>query len=135
MMQNSSLDSILRIGEVWSVDGRSVRIKVDENKNVSHLLYCGTVIKNVSVGGFVKISKGYVCIIAKVEGERIALDKDIDEVYHSGQDVLRRYLDVKLLGYIDCNKYYQGIKELPLVGNECSLIVKAEFELIHSFKL
>ena len=46
MMQNSSLDSILRIGEVWSVDGRSVRIKVDENKNVSHLLYCGTVIKN-----------------------------------------------------------------------------------------
>ncbi len=135
MMQNSSLDSILRIGEVWSVDGRSVRIKVDENKNVSHLLYCGTVIKNVSVGGFVKISKGYVRIIAKVEGERIALDKDIDEVYHSGQDVLRRYLDVKLLGYIDCNKYYQGIKELPLVGNECSLIVKTEFELIHSFVL
>lgn len=133
MMQNSSLDSILRIGEVWSVDGRSVRIKVDENKNVSHLLYCGTVIKNVSVGGFVKISKGYVRIIAKVEGERIALDKDIDEVYHSGQDVLRRHLDVKLLGYIDCNKYYQGIKELPLVGNECSLIVKTEFELIHSF--
>lgn len=133
MMQNSSLDSILRIGEVWSVDGRSVRIKVDENKNVSHLLYCDTVIKNVSVGGFVKISKGYVRIIAKVEGERIALDKDIDEVYHSGQDVLRRYLDVKLLGYIDCNKYYQGIKELPLVGNECSLIVKTEFELIHSF--
>lgn len=133
MMQNSSLDSILRIGEVWSVDGRSVRIKVDENKNVSHLLYCGTVIKNVSVGGFVKISKGYVRIIAKVEGERIALDKDIDEVYHSGQDVLRRYLDVKLLGYIDCNKYYQGIKEMPLVGNECSLIVKTEFELIHSF--
>lgn len=133
MMQNSSLDSILRIGEVWSVDGRSVRIKVDENKNVSHLLYCGTVIKNVSVGGFVKISKGYVRIIAKVEGERIALDKDIDEVYHSDQDVLRRYLDVKLLGYIDCNKYYQGIKELPLVGNECSLIVKTEFELIHSF--
>lgn len=133
MMQNSGLDSILRIGEVWSVDGRSVRIKVDENKNVSHLLYCGTVIKNVSVGGFVKISKGYVRIIAKVEGERIALDKDIDEVYHSGQDVLRRYLDVKLLGYIDCNKYYQGIKELPLVGNECSLIVKTEFELIHSF--
>lgn len=132
-MQNISLDSILRIGEVWSVDGRSVRIKVDENKNVSHLLYCGTVIKNVSVGGFVKISKGYVRIIAKVEGERIALDKDIDEVYHSGQDVLRRYLDVKLLGYIDCNKYYQGIKELPLVGNECSLIVKTEFELIHSF--
>lgn len=132
-MQNSSLDSILRIGEVWSVDGRSVRIKVDENKNVSHLLYCGTVIKNVSVGGFVKISKGYVRIITKVEGERIALDKDIDEVYHSGQDVLRRYLDVKLLGYIDCNKYYQGIKELPLVGNECSLIVKTEFELIHSF--
>ena len=133
MMQNSSLDSIPRIGEVWSVDGRSVRIKVDENKNVSHLLYCGTVIKNVSVGGFVKISKGYVRIIAKVEGERIALDKDIDEVYHSGQDVLRRYLDVKLLGYIDCNKYYQGIKEMPLVGNECSLIVKTEFELIHSF--
>ncbi len=132
-MQNNGLDSILRIGEVWSVDGRSVRIKIDENKNVSHLLYCGTIIKNVSVGGFIKISKGFIRIIAKVEGERIILDKDIDETYHSGQDVLRRYLEVKLLGYIDSNKYFQGIKEMPLVGNECSLIVKSEFELIHSF--
>lgn len=132
-MDIGNQEALLRIGEVWSVDGRTVRIKVDENKNVSHLLYKGTIIKNVSVGSFVKISKGFIRIIAKVEGERVTVDKDIDEDYHSSQDVFNRYLDVKLLGFIDNNRYFQGIKEMPLVGNCCSLVEKAEFELVHRF--
>ena len=31
--------SIFRIGEVYSVDGRTIRIKVDSDKNLSHLNY------------------------------------------------------------------------------------------------
>ena len=50
--------SIFRVGEVYSVSGREISIKVDVNKNSSHLMYCGQLIKNVSVGGYLKILKG-----------------------------------------------------------------------------
>lgn len=132
-MTYDRFDEITRVGEVYSVNGRSVKILVDENKNDSHLLYKGTLIKNVSVGSYVKIAKGFVRIIAKVEGEYINIDKDISDEYHSSKDVIRRYLDVKLLGYIDSHRYSLGIKEMPLIGNECFLLLEDEFQLIHSF--
>ena len=118
-MTYDRFDEVTRVGEVYSVNGRSVKILVEENKNDSHLLYKGTLIKNVSVGSYVKIAKGFVRIIAKVEGEYINIDKDISDEYHSSKDVIRRYLDVKLLGYIDSHRYSLGIKEMPLRGTDC----------------
>ncbi len=50
-------DSIFRIGRVVSVKGRAIEIKVDKTKNVSHLIYKGQLLKNISVGGYVKIIK------------------------------------------------------------------------------
>ena len=60
-------DSIFRIGSVTSVDGRAIRVSVDKAKNSSHLLYKGDLIKNVSVGSYIKIIKGFTKIIGKVE--------------------------------------------------------------------
>ena len=68
-------DSIFKIGRVISVKGRIVDIKVDKTKNTSHLLYKGELLKNISVGGYVKIIKGFTKIVGKVEGEYINEDK------------------------------------------------------------
>lgn len=68
-------NSVFRIGVVYSVDGRTVKVCVDKNKNSSHLIYKGALIKNVSVGSYVKILKGFVSIIGKVESEYIVEDK------------------------------------------------------------
>lgn len=68
-------DSIFRIGKVISVDGRLVRVKVDKTKNTSHLLYKGQLLRNISVGGYIKIVKGFTAIIGKVEGEFVQEDK------------------------------------------------------------
>lgn len=46
-------NSVFRIGVVYSVDGRTVKIRVDKNKNSSHIIYKGTLIKNVSVGSYI----------------------------------------------------------------------------------
>ncbi|RYE59352.1 MAG: hypothetical protein EOP48_01195, partial [Sphingobacteriales bacterium] len=51
-------DSVLRIGAVSEVKGKNILIKVDKNKNAPHLLFDGKVVKNVSVGSYVKIAKG-----------------------------------------------------------------------------
>ncbi len=48
-MINKSIieESILKVGKVFSVEGRSIKILVDRKKNTSNLFYRGEVIKNV----------------------------------------------------------------------------------------
>lgn len=65
------LNDYYKIGQVIEVRGQRVRIKVLENKNSNILVYQGQIVKNVSVGSFVKIPKGFSNIIGKIEGEYI----------------------------------------------------------------
>jgi Predicted ATPase len=126
-------NSIFRIGKVFSVDGREIRIKIDKKKNLSHLIYKGTIIKNVSVGSYLKIAKGFTCIIVKVDGEYIREDQITDNSYISHDATIERIIKVQLLGFIENGKYTKGIKELPLIDNECFLLDDDEFDLIHQF--
>jgi DNA helicase HerA-like ATPase len=125
--------SIFRVGEVLSVNGREVCIKVDKNKNLSHLLYKGEIIKNVSVGSYLNILKGFVHIVAKVESEFIKENNDVNDSYHNKNEEISRTLIVKLIGYFENGLYNKGVKELPLIGNECLLMDNSEFSLIHKF--
>jgi len=126
--------SVFRIGTVYSVDGREVKIKVDKKKNSSHLFFKGELIKNISVGGYIKIIKGFTPIIGKVESESIYQESLSEKsIYSSKENDIDRILIVQLLGYLETKKYNRGIKELPLIDNECYLLSNEEFELIHNF--
>ena len=127
--QNYLKDSIFRIGEIYAVNGREITIKVDKNKNLSHILYQGKLIKNVSVGSYLKIKKGFVRLVAIVEGELLK-ENHINEDYHSQEDRLFRFLIVKIIGYFDGAMYHKGIKEIPLIGDICYLLDNEEFALI-----
>ena len=126
-------ESVFKIGEVYSVDGRKIKIKVDKNKNVSYIFYKGKQIKNVVVGSYIKILKGYIKIIAKVESEYIEEEKFINEDYYKREDKVKRFLIVSLLGFFENGKFQRGIKELPLVFNECYLLDNDEFRQVHNF--
>ena len=125
-------DSIFRIGEIYAVNGREITIKVDKNKNLSHILYQGQLIKNVSVGSYLKIKKGFDRLVAKVEGELLK-ENHTNEDYHSKDDRLSRFLIVKVIGYFDGSMYHKGVKEIPLIGDICYLLDNEEFALIHRF--
>lgn len=124
--------SIFRIGEVFAVNGREITVKVDTNKNLSHLIYCGELIRNVSVGSYVKITKGFIKLVGKVESEQLKESK-VDNSYHNEADKLFRILIVKLIGYFEDGEYNKGIKELPLIGDTCYLMDNEEFSAIHRF--
>jgi len=133
---NNSLvaESVLKIGSVSEVKGKNIIIKVDKNKNAPHLLYDGRVIKNVSVGSYVKIGKGFNEIIGKIEGEFISEDINLEtNNYSAHKNKIKRYLNVTLVGYIENNIFRQGLKELPLIDNDCFLLNDLEFNCIHSF--
>lgn len=136
MTENMNMkDSIFRIGKVFSVEGRAIRVSVDKEKNSSHLLYKGDLIKNVSVGSYIKIIKGFTKIIGKVEGEYTFEDKVFSSKdYRSEPQKINRTLGVILLGFFKKNnRFERGIKEMPLIDNECYLLDKEEFYNVHDF--
>lgn len=124
-------EAVLRVGEVCEVSGRAVIILVDKNKNLSDLFYQGKVLRNVSVGSFIEIKKGFMSLIGKVEAERIIEDKN---PIGSGSDAwrYRRYLTATLTGYIDRRgQFTGGSRELPLIGNEAFVVTEEMIQTVH----
>ncbi len=128
-----SKESVFVVGTVSSVEGRKVKVRVKKDKNLSHLSYNGKIIKNVSVGSYVKITKGFIEIIGKVEGEYITTEKFYNDVYSKEELKISRFLEVSLFGHFEKDKFKQGIKEMPLIDNECYLLDKEEFNRLHRF--
>jgi DNA helicase HerA-like ATPase len=127
-------DSIFKVGKVTSVEGRTIKIEVDKTKNSSHLLYNGEIIRNISVNSYVKITKGFIRIIGKVDGEFIVEDKVVsDKDYTNEKEKIKRILIVRLMGFFSNKGFERGIKELPLINNECFLLDRQEFQEVHKF--
>lgn len=128
-------ESIFIIGTVSSVEGRKIKVKVKKDKNLSHLSYRGKTIKNVSVGSYIKITKGFIEIIGKVEGEYIREESVYNKEYKKEELKISRFLEVSLFGHFDKkeDRFKQGIKEMPLIDNECYLLDREEFNKLHRF--
>ena len=129
-------DAVLRVGEVSGIEGRKIFIALDKNKNSSELLYDGDILKNISVGSYVEIRKGFLSIIGKAEGEKLAEDsfsyQDKENQYQH-IDRNKRTLTVTLSGYIGTNgRFIGGIKELPLIGNEAFILTESKIHTIHN---
>jgi DNA helicase HerA-like ATPase len=132
---NLQTEAVLRIGEVAEIDGKTVFIIVDKNKNSSDLLFKGVVIMNISVGAYIEIRKGLLSIIGKVEGEKLLKEKLLDKNNQEYKiiDKNMRYLKVNLYGYINSEgRFIGGIKELPLIANEAYLLTEERIHIIHN---
>lgn len=127
--KHSIKKSILRIGEVSEVRGQSVTVIVDTLKNTPDIFYDGDLLKNVSVGSYIEIRKGFLSLIGKIDGEKIV------EKYNSdNQKILQRELLVSLTGAINPlkgNHFEGGLKELPMIGNEAFLVTAPLLSKIH----
>ena len=127
-------DSVFKIGKVFSVEGRTVKIEVDKKKNSSHLLYNGELVRNVSVNSYVKITKGFTKIIGKVDGEYTKEDEVFSGKNYANKSIkIKRILIVSLLGFFSKKGFERGIKELPLIDNDCFLLDKDEYHKVHDF--
>lgn len=126
-------EAIFRIGRVSSVEGRRVKVAVDKLKNGSHMVYRGAIVRNASVGGYVKIAKGFVDLIAKVDGEWVHEDRLSGHAYLRKTDRIARTLDLSLVGFMQRGRFERGVRELPLLDNECFLLTEDEFRAIHQF--
>ncbi len=129
-------DSILRVGEVSGIDGRKVYISLDKNKNASELFFGGTILKNIAVGSYVEIRKGFLSIIGKAEGEKLVDDYSTKNDNGNNYQIIdknKRTLIIVLSGYINLDgKFIGGIKEFPLIGNEAYILTDEKIHNIHN---
>ena len=124
---------IFRVGVVHSVSGRKIQVEVFKNKNHPYLIYNGKITKNVATGSYIKIKKGLTTIVGKIEGEEVNEDTYFNDKYNKQETKIRRFLNVSLLGHYENGRFYQGIKELPLIDNECYALEEKDFVELHNF--
>jgi hypothetical protein len=132
MLSPNRLDTeaVLRVGEVSGVTGRRILISVDTDKNLSELFFDGDVLRNIAVGSYIDIRKGFVSLIGKVEGENARGDDNSNSEVRGAEQ--RRVLTVALVGFLDHQgRFFGGTKELPLVGNEAFLLTKEKIHQVH----
>ena len=84
-------------------------------------------------GSYIKVVKGFVSIIGKVEGEFTSEEKYYNKEYNREEIKINRILQVSLFGHFDGDHFKQGIKEMPLIDNECYLLNRDEFNSLHHF--
>jgi hypothetical protein len=127
-------EAVLRIGEVSEVSGRRITVKVDKNKNLSDIFLDGDILKNISVNSYIEITKGFLSLIGKVDGERVEEEttkhgfESFDEINKN-----KRFLSISLAGYLDKGgKFIGGTKELPLIGNEAYILTREKIQLTHN---
>lgn len=89
-------DDLLKIGYVTEIEGRRVSIFVYKEKNSQHIFYNGGLIKNVGVGNYIEIRKGFSKLIGKIDGEYI---KEEDE--EKKKRKFTRILKVSINGFIN----------------------------------
>lgn len=110
------LNEVLKIGEVCEVSGRIIKAGIYANKNTEYLNFNGAIVKNVSIGSYVLIRKGFANIIGKVEGEYMK-----EEFSESPQvnktNSIKRIIGIGILGAIEKGKFTHGVTNLPMIGN------------------
>lgn len=126
-----ALEAALRVGEVSAVTGRKVFVAVDKDKNLSELFFDGDVLRNIAVGSYIDIRKGFLSLIGRVEGENAQSDdRNVGRILIGPSG---RLLTVSLVGFLDhAGRFFGGTKELPLVGNEAFLLTREKVLQVHT---
>ena len=125
-------EAVLRVGEVTEVTGRRISVTVDKDKNLSELFFEGDLIRNVAVGSYIDIRKGFLSLIGKVDGEHARADVG-QHTEANNTHSSKRLLSISLVGYVDrTGEFFGGTKELPLVGNEAYLLTSEKVHQIHN---
>lgn len=127
------LSDYLKIGEVCEVQGKTVKAGIYSDKNTEYLNFNGTIIKNVGIGSFVLIRKGFNNIIGKVDGEFTKETPNTTVEYAHMGNSIKRVLSISILGGLKQDVFVHGLTDLPLIGNYVYILEEKIISNIFSF--
>jgi DNA helicase HerA-like ATPase len=100
----------IEIGEVISVKGTNIIVKLYEESNKETLFYNGEKFNGVSIQEFILIRRGFKDIVARVQGEY--LDERLKDEENG---CYIRKVELVPIGYFLFDEFHEGIKHLPMI--------------------
>lgn len=111
------------IGRIVEVRGINVKAKLFRLLP-PYLINNGIVVSAPKINSFVKTKVGLDTIICQVNGEYNVEKEDKATNY---------YIDLTVKGYIDHGKFIQGLRMLPIVSSNLSLLNNDDYAIIYDF--
>lgn len=129
------VDESLLVAKVTEIRGTKIRAKVFRDKNEAFIFCNGNLVRNVSVGGYVKIPCGFDQVIGRIEGEvqqeKFPTNLNYDERMAQGSS-FDRFIDISVFGVRTGSCFDRGITVLPLVSSDVFVLTAEELALISS---
>lgn len=119
----------IQIGEVISVKGVKVVLKIYEQSSKDTLFYDGEKHNGVSIREYLVVRRGFRDIVCLVEGEY--LDESSYEVDNDKKYYIRK-VEVNPIGYFEENKFFDGIKHLPRIQDPAYLVSEDSIKKIYN---
>lgn len=122
----------IEIGRVVEIDGQKIIVETNDNSNDLTYFHDGKIYRGVSVGQFVGIARGPYILVSRVEKEFLTdeLSDTDNETYRVKR--IKRKLELKLLGYLENNKFYLGIIAFPMIYNKAIMLSEIQVKMIIS---
>lgn len=111
------------IGRIVEVRGINVKAKLFKLLP-PYLVNEGQVVSAPKINSFVKAKVGLDTVICQINGE-YNLEKD--------SNISDYYIDLTVKGYIENNKFIQGLRMLPIVSSNISLLSNEEYSIIYNY--
>lgn len=107
------------VGEVIAVSGVRITLRIYEDSNHETIFHNGIKYRGVSLREHLLIQRGFIDIVCLVEGEYLDEKRvDID----SEKFIYVRKIDVRPIGYIVDERFYEGVKYMPMIRDKASLL-------------
>jgi hypothetical protein len=107
------------VGEVIAVSGIRISLRIFEDSSQETIFYDGVKYRGVSLREHISIQRGFIDIVCLVEGEY--LDERRKEADAEKAEYIRK-VDVRPIGYIVDDKFFEGVKYMPMIRDKASLL-------------
>lgn len=107
------------VGEVIAVSGIRISLRIFEDSSQETIFYDGVKYRGVSLREHVSIQRGFIDIVCLVEGEYLD-EKKIEAEAEKTQYI--RKVDVRPIGYIVDDKFFEGVKYMPMIRDKAFLL-------------
>lgn len=117
------------VGEVIAVSGVRISLRIFEDSSQETIFHNGVRYRGVSLREHISIQRGFIDIVCLVEGEYLD-EKKLEADAEKTQYI--RKIDVRPIGYIVDDEFFEGVKYMPMIRDKASLIDESVVGAIYS---
>lgn len=129
-----SKNRITEIGEIDSISGNSISVKLFDNIKSNMPIIDGVVYRVGQIGSFIKIPLGYANLYGIVtQIGSAAIPESLREAVAKDYDILKntRWINIVLAGEQVGKKFERGVTQYPTTGDKVHLVTINDLDIIY----